>query len=211
MIYNGISEGKCVISPYGVDTSIFKPRASVPSKPRFISVGAICLRKGHQYLLRAFEQVRKALPDAELICAGSYYPDFRLERKRWEGTFTHVEGLPQVELAKLLNQATAFVLPSNEESIARSIIEAMGAGLPIIGTYESGAPTLVEDGVHGYIVKARNVDQLAQAMLKLARDPALCQKMGEAAYARGAAKNSWGDYADRLIRIVSDAIAARQR
>ena len=209
MIYNGISEDKCVINPYGVDTSIFKPRTQVPAKPCFICVGGICLRKGHQYLFRAFEKVRKVFPEAELICAGGYYPDFRQERPRWEGTFTHVEGLPQPELAKLLNRASAFVLPSNEESIARSIVEAMGAGLPIIGTYESGAPTLVQDGAEGLIVKARNVDSIAEAMIKLARDPELNRKMGEAAYARGARNNSWGDYADRLIKIVGNELAAR--
>src|SRR5436190_21113791 len=55
MLHNGIPESKCFINPYGVDTSIFTPRPAPPDAPVFISVGAICLRKGHQYLFRAFQ------------------------------------------------------------------------------------------------------------------------------------------------------------
>jgi glycosyltransferase involved in cell wall biosynthesis len=210
MVYNGIPEAKCVLSSYGVDTSVFKPRPAVPEKPRFVCVGTICLRKGHQYLFRAFEKVRAVLPEAKLICAGLYYPDFTRERKRWEGTFTHFEHLPHSELANVLQGATAFVFPSNEEGFARSVIEGMAAGLPIIATHESGATTLVDDGVEGLIIRARDVDQLAGAMIKVANDRELNRKMGEAAYARGAKNNSWGDFADRLIRICSEAIEKKK-
>jgi glycosyltransferase involved in cell wall biosynthesis len=210
MVYNGIPEDKCALNPYGVDTSIFKPRTVVPERPRFVCVGTICLRKGHQYLFRAFEKVREVLPDAELICAGSYYPDFSSERKRWEGTFTHFENLPHADLAKILQQATAFVFPSNEEGFARALVEAMGAGLPIIATHESGATTLVENGVEGIIVKARNVDQIAGAMIEAATNGEANEKMGRAAYVRGAKNNTWGDFADRLIRICNEAIEKKR-
>jgi len=137
------------------------------------------------------------------------YPDFAPERKRWEGTFTHYQHLPHAELAKILRGATAFVFPSNEEGFARSVVEAMAAGLPIIATHESGATTLVDDGVEGLIVRARDVDQLAAAMIKVASDRELNRKMGEAAHARGV-NNTWGDFADRLIRICEQAMERRK-
>lgn len=210
MIYNGIPEAKCVLNSYGVDTTVFKPRTVVPEKTRFICVGTICLRKGHQYLFRAFEKVRAVLPKSELICAGHYYPDFSRERKRWEGTFTQFDHLPHSELAKVLQGATAFVFPSNEEGFARSVIEGMAAGLPIIGTHESGASTLVDDGVEGFIIRSRNVDQLAEAMIKVATDRELNRRMGEAAHARVAKDVSWGHFADRLIRICTEAIEKKK-
>ena len=40
------------------------------------------------------EAVRRVLPEAELVCVGSYYPDFRLEKRRWEGTYKHYQGIP---------------------------------------------------------------------------------------------------------------------
>ena len=209
MLYNGIPESKCVLNPYGVDASTFKPRTAVPEKPRFICVATICLRKGHQYLFRAFEKVKRVLPDAELICVGSHYPDFARERGRWEGTFTHRWGLSHPELAGLLQECTAFVFPSNEEGFARALVEGMAAGLPIIATHESGATTLVNDGIEGIIVKSRNVDQIADAMIRVATDCALNERMGRAATMR-VANNSWGDFADRLIRICEEALERRK-
>jgi glycosyltransferase involved in cell wall biosynthesis len=210
MVYNGIPEAKCVLSSYGVDTLVFKPRPVVPEKPRFICVGTICLRKGHQYLFRAFEKVRAVLPEAELICAGPYYPDFARERKRWEGTFTHFEHLPHSELAKVLQTATAFVFPSNEEGLARSVIEGMAAGLPVIATHESGATTLVDDGVEGIIVRARDVDHIVGSMIRAATNRAENERMGRAAHARASRNNTWDDFAGRLLRICEEAIARRR-
>ena len=64
MIENGLPQNKCLVQPFGVDTKTFLPRQRLPSNPRFICVGTICLRKGHQYLFRAFELVKQRLPDA---------------------------------------------------------------------------------------------------------------------------------------------------
>ena len=199
MLWNGIPENKVFINPMGVDTSIFRPRLSVPTKPRFICVGTIGLRKGHQYLFRAFELVKKRLPEAELICVGPYKSDFRREKPRWLGTFLHIPHLPHPELAELLRSCTAFVFPSQEEGIARAQIEALAAGLPVIGTYEGGATTLVHDGVEGLVVRGRNPQEIADAMIRVFVDFELNKKMGAAALARGATKNTWQDYGDRLL------------
>ena len=107
----------------------------------------ICLRKGRQYLFRAFELVKRRLPDAELICVGQYKSDFRRERPRWEGTFRHIHHLSHPDLSALFQTCTAFVFPSQEEGFARVISEAIGSGLPIIASHESGATTLVRDGI----------------------------------------------------------------
>ena len=199
MLWNGIPAEKIMVNPMGVDTSIFKPRETVPEKIRFVSVGTICLRKGFQYLFRAFAQVKKVLPEAELICVGDYKTDFRQERPKWEGTFTHIPHLSHPELAQLLQTGTAFVFPSQEEGIARAQIEALAAGLPVIGTHEGGATTLVQDGVEGFIVRGRDPQHIADAMLRVASDRELNKKMGEAAHKKGALKNTWQDYGDRLL------------
>jgi glycosyltransferase involved in cell wall biosynthesis len=199
MIENGLPENKCLIQPFGVDTKVFLPRQRLPSKPRFICVGTICLRKGHQYLFRAFELVKKRLPDAELICVGQYKTDFRHERPRWEGTFRHIPHLSLADLATLLQSCTAFVFPSQEEGFARVLPMAMAVGLPIIASHQSGATTLVKDGVQGIIIRAQDPQHIADAMVRIASDPKLNQKMGEASLQKGATKNTWQDYGDRLL------------
>lgn len=198
MILNGVPAEKCFINPFGVDTTIFTPRSVPPITPRFICVGTICLRKGHQYLFRAFEQVRAKLPDAELICVGQVKCDFRLEWPKWTGRFTHHRSLPHAKLSELLQSCTAFVLPSCEEGFARVLSEAMACGLPIIASYESGATTQVADGVEGLIV-THQPEAIAAAMLRLAQDAELNRRLGAAAHNRGAIRNTWLDYGDRLL------------
>ena len=199
MMENGLPAEKCLVNPFGVDVSIFKPRASTPVRPRFISVGTICVRKGHQYLFRAFERVKKQMPDAELVCVGDVKSDFRRERPKWEGRFIHHESLNHPQIADVFQTGTAFVLASVEEGFARVITEAMAAGLPVVATHESGASTLVGDGVEGFIVPSGDPEALAAAMLKIAGDRELNRKMGEAAHQKGAVKNTWQDYGDRLL------------
>ena len=209
MIANGLPEAKCFVNPFGVNTSVFKPRIRVPDKPRFVAVGTVCVRKGHQYLFRAFEKVKRRCPDAELICVGDIKTDFRLEQPRWTGTFTHIPSLEHHELAKLLATCTAFVFPSCEEGFARVIPEAMAAGLPIIASHESGATTLVDDGVEGLIICAQDTDHIAEAMIKIALDGELNNRMGEAAYRKGAISNTWQDYGDRLLDEYKSRLALR--
>jgi glycosyltransferase involved in cell wall biosynthesis len=199
MAFFGIPPEKVMINPMGIDVSVFQPRTEVPAKPRFISVGTICLRKGHQYLFRAFQLVKQKLPEAELICVGQYKHDFRKERPKWTGTFTHRERLSHPELSELLRSCTAFVFPSQEEGISNAQIEALASGLPVVGTHEGGATTLMKDGVEGFIVRGRDPVQIAEAMLKLAQDPGLNRRMGEAARQVGTARNTWQDYGDRLL------------
>lgn len=209
MILNGIPADKVLINPMGVDTSVFTPRTEVPARPRFVSVGTIRLLKGHQYLLRAFQIVKQKLPEAELLLVGQYYPDFHAERRRWAGTCTHIPHLTHPELAKLLQTCTAFVFPSQQEGIARAQMEALAAGLPVIGTHEGGATTVVEDGVEGFIVRGRDPQHIAEAMLKVATDRELNRRMGEAAHRRGAVRNTWQDYGDRLLAEYERRLAER--
>jgi glycosyltransferase involved in cell wall biosynthesis len=199
MLQNGIAPEKCMVNPFGVDTSVFQKRTSLPAHPRFVTVGTLCLRKGHQYLFPAFEIVKRRLPEAELICVGGYKSDFRRERKKWQHCFTHIERLTHEQMAALFQSCTAFVLPSLEEGFARVLSEGMSAGLPIVATHESGATTLVEDGREGFIVRSRDPARLAAAMLRLAEDPELNRRLGEAAYQKGAVRNTWQDYGDRLL------------
>jgi glycosyltransferase involved in cell wall biosynthesis len=209
MLLNGLRPQKCFCNPFGVDTSIFTPRKTVPGVPRFLCVGTICVRKGHQYLFRAFEMVKRALPEAELVCVGEYKTDFRKERPKWEGRFEHHPSLSHPALNGLMKTCTAFVLPSCEEGFARVLTEAMAAGLPIIATHESGASTVVAHGVEGFIVP-RRPEVIAGAMLELAKDPERCASMGRAAHLKGAVRNTWQDYGDRILEECRQRLAAQR-
>jgi glycosyltransferase involved in cell wall biosynthesis len=201
---NGVPESKLAVNPFGVDLRVFVPRERPPARPRFLFVGGLTLRKGLQYLIPAFEQLKQEIPEAELVLCGSVNSnDFQALFRRWRHLFTHHRSLPHAELAKLMRTCTAFVFPSIEEGFARVIAEAMGAGLPIIATHNSGATTVVEHGKHGLIVPVCSTPAVAAAMRQLIAQPELCDAMGKAAAAKMAAEGSWSHYAQRLLAAYS--------
>ena len=201
MLYNGIPESKLAVNPFGADLSVFSPRQQLPEKPRFLFAGALTLRKGLQYLVPAFERLKKEMPEAELVLCGGVYPDFSKLFHKWRHLFTHSQGLSHPELAKLMQSCTAFVFPSIEEGFARVLSEAMAAGLPVIATYNSGAPTVVENRREGIIVPARSTNAVYEAMKQMIQQPDLCDAMGKAAARKIGEQGSWACYGKRLLDI----------
>lgn len=206
MVVNGVPKEKCFINPFGVDTSVFTERQTLPDHPRFVCTGSICLRKGHQYLFQAFERVKQVYSEAELICLGEILSDFRPLWPRWKKLVTYAGRISHQELATLYQRSTAFILPSVEEGFARAIIEAMAAGLPILATYESGSTTLVGDGVEGIIFQSRNVDAISDAMIQMVENPQHCLQMGTKSAIKGRQKNTWKDYGERNLQIFEKAL-----
>ena len=105
-----------------------------------------------------------------------------------------------------MQNATAFVLLSVEEGYARVLAEAMASGIPVIATPSTGAPSTITDGREGFIVPTGNVEAAAQAMLRLVNDPELCTRMGQAAAETGRTFNSWQDYGDRLLALITNRV-----
>jgi glycosyltransferase involved in cell wall biosynthesis len=207
MLYNGIPASKLAVVPYGANTALFEPRAYLPEKPVFVSVGTLTVRKGTQYLLEAMRIVRQQHPSAELLLVGPVHDDFKRLMSKWNGEFTHYPFVQHQDLAKLLTNSLAFVFPSCEEGFARVLTEAMSAGLPIIATHESGATTAVTDGIHGTIVAARDPGALAAAMLRYAQQPLIALEMGSRAAAWARLHGSHEAYGNKLAQIFNDFLS----
>ncbi|MBX3301839.1 MAG: glycosyltransferase [Nitrospira sp.] len=90
------------------------------------------------------------------------------------------------EVKILLEDSHVLVAPSltsaggDEEGIPNAIKEAMASGLPVIGTFHSGIPELVTDGVSSLLVPERDPASLADALAYLMHHPEICDEMGRA-------------------------------
>jgi sugar transferase (PEP-CTERM/EpsH1 system associated) len=87
------------------------------------------------------------------------------------------------DVPEVMRGLDCFVLPSLAEGVSNTILEAMATGLPVVATAVGGNPELVEAGRAGELVPAGEVEAMAQAMLKMARDPATAARYGRAARA----------------------------
>lgn len=90
----------------------------------------------------------------------------------------------RTDVGDLLGAADFFVLPSRNEGLPLSVLEAMSHRLPVVATPVGGNPELCFHGEHGLHVPVEDTAALADAMALLAADPALRRRLGEAGYAR---------------------------
>lgn len=194
----GIPKSKIFEIPFGVDTELYHPIEGKLDKPlRFSFSGGVSRRKGVDSLLRVWK--RLALLDAELHLYGKVRDDVKDELVGAENVVCH--GF--VSLPELLHHDHIFVFPSTLEGSAKSVYEALACGLPVITTPDSGS--VVREGVDGYIVETGNDDQLAEAMLRLYRDPDLRTALGRNARER-ALEYTWDIYAAQVWQAYNDIL-----
>jgi colanic acid/amylovoran biosynthesis glycosyltransferase len=150
-------------------------------------------KKGLEYAIRGVGQALERMPDApirfELIGSGPLEEpladlgrDLGLEdRVLFSGA------LPHKDVVSALERSDALILPSvvssdgDMEGIPLSLMEAMASGVSVISTYHSGIPELIEHGVSGLLSEERNVDQVADNILKLLQNPEDAAKMAQQA------------------------------
>ena len=109
----------------------------------------------------------------------------------------------------MLNAIDLFVLPTLEEALGTSYLEAMAAGKAVIGTSVGGVGEVVRPSCNGYLVPANDPVALAQAIILALRDPAHLHAMGQAGRAQAGTEFSLGRMCDRMLTLYTDLLAAR--
>jgi glycosyltransferase involved in cell wall biosynthesis len=83
----------------------------------------------------------------------------------------------RTDVPNILRGSDFFVLPTHQEALGQAYIEAMAAGLPVIGTQVDGVPELIQDDVNGLLVPPRNPEALRGAIARMIDDPQLRQRL----------------------------------
>ena len=154
---------------YPINLECFTPRTTPRPKDqplRVISTGRLTLRKGTPYLLEAFRIVLKQEPQARLLLTEGMAENMRpIMARNADLPIDWAPGLSHPQLAERLRSADIFVMPSLEEGLARTSLEAMACGLPVVVTPHTGSNDLVQEGVNGSVVPIRNSQAIAEAIL----------------------------------------------
>ena len=83
---------------------------------------------------------------------------------------------------KILKETDILCLPSYREGLPKALIEGAALGLPIVTTNTVGCRDVVQDGVNGFLVPIKNIDQLANKLYELIINKKLREKMGKESY-----------------------------
>jgi glycosyltransferase involved in cell wall biosynthesis len=170
VIYNGID----------ADAIAAAPPAHIPVPAGSTTVGFVArmeIRKGVFDLLDAWPAVLAEQPGLHLVLAGRGPLGDEVGRRAQLLDNTHFIGY-RSDVAAVLKAVDFLAMPSHWEGFGLVAAEAMAAGKPVIAANTSSLPELIDDGVEGILVPPRDPHALANAILRLARDPALRSAMG---------------------------------
>lgn len=203
--------------PYGADArsleadprEVDRLRGRLGLRPDDVVVaglGRLIPVKGFEYLVEALAKARVARPELRLVLVGD--GDLREQlgvRARSFGIADSVVFAGMVERDEIpiyLGVADIVVVPSVHyggyvDGLPNVALEAMAAGKPLVATRVGGLPELVRDGETGLLVDEKDADELADAIVELAGDPAVRARMGDSGRALIRDSLSWESVAGR--------------
>lgn len=213
--------GEYVVIPNGIDLERFGAQVESLSKyaaggPNILFVGRLEKRKGFKYLLRAFPYVKEEFPGARLLVVGAYdkgdkapYVYF-VRRKRLRGV-RFIGYVPDEELPRYYRSCDLFCAPSTGfESFGMVLLEAMASGVAIVASDIAGYRTVLTNEVEGLLVEPENEIALAQAIIRLLKEPELRREMGEKGRAR-AEGYSWVKVTQQIVDYYRELLARKGR
>ncbi len=203
------------IIPNGIDLKHFSPDVLpfdefCDGKLNILFVGRLEKRKGLDYLLKSYQQVKQEVPNSRLIIVG---PGTRLRRKYEkqvkQGILEDVVFIgyaPYDDLPRYYKTADIFCAPATGwESFGIILLEAMAIGKPIIASNVEGYASLITHGVEGYLVPPKDEKGLARSLISLLRDESLRREMGAKGQLK-AREYTWEDIAQRLLDYYADVL-----
>ena len=218
-----ITKKKCVITPFGIDTSFFKPSGLkypiADNKFVFGSVKKLTYLYGIDYLIRAFKIVhdrwlaeRNGLEPFLFLCGnGENIEDFKKLALDYDlGECVCIRDYVEHNLVpSILRSIDVFCLSSLSESFGVSALEAMSCAKPVIATDADGFLEIIRDESLGIIVPKKDTEAMAEKMWYLYTHPDERKKIGKNAREYAVNNFEWKKSASSLLDAFEELLTIR--
>lgn len=165
------------VIPYSLDTAIFQPRDRTAARSRFgipqsakvvlfVADSAGEKRKGLALLLDALRGLSN-IPDLCLVTIGRQIPELQPDCRSIQVDFMEDEE----GMSHLYSAADLFVIPSLQDNLPNTAIEAQSCGVPTVCFSAGGLPEIVLDKQTGLLVPTGDINALREAVTGLLKDP----------------------------------------
>jgi len=210
------------VIPNGIDLARFENPADganirnelgIPEEALVVGLSAsLSAYKGHVHLLKAAVEVRRRVPNVLFVFAGDGPLRNELEA---ESSALGLDGAVcflgvRHDIPALTRCYDVAVLPSLSETFGWAAAEAMACRRPVVASALPTIAEVVEDGVSGILVPPARATELADALTRLLRDPALRRRMGEAGYRRVRDKFTVERMRDLTLELYEGLLARRR-
>jgi phosphatidylinositol alpha-1,6-mannosyltransferase len=190
-------------------------------RPYILSVGALRWKKGYKFSVRGFKKIYEKFPDLKYVIIGKKFPGAHLESLKkliqelglGDRVFI-LEDVRREELLEFYRGAELFCLLSQTqghdvEGFGLVFLEAAAAGLPVVGSSDSGIEDAVREGENGFLVESQNIEGFAEKIIKILSDPILKKKMQDASR-KLAQASGWDDRLAEYAEMYLDTLSSRQ-
>jgi len=195
LLKDGASMRSIRVIPSGVDTDLFTP-SRLPSEPNMLFAGTIRPIKRVGFLVRAFSEVKRRIPDATLTIVGGHLEGhedvIRIIRALGLKDSVHiVPGVSHFDMPEFYRQAYVVVLSSKMEGLGKVLLEAGSVGRPSVAPEVGGIPDVVINGVTGFLYERDSLRSFVSRLEAVLTNPTRAQRMGKAASKSVRKKFSW--------------------
>lgn len=170
------------INGSGVNLEKFQS-VPIPNSPTFLYIGRLIRDKGIIEYLEACKLLKKKHSNIRCLLVGPFDTNPSSIKPEELKIYTDNSIIQyygeQKDVRPFIAMCSTYVLPSYHEGTPKSVLEAMAAGRAIITTDAPGCRETVEDGVNGFLVEVKNVNQLIEKMEFLILNPEINNKMGQ--------------------------------
>jgi L-malate glycosyltransferase len=181
--------------PEAINPVFFQNKWKPHDNKTIMFVGSVIRRKGIEVLLKALVNIKKVIPDIRLIVIGSGELNYIILLKQY--AFKHnidknIEWLGKKdsnEIAYYLSTSSLFVLPTFMDNSPNSLAEAMAIGIPSIASSVGGIPSMLDDGLNGFLTEKANHLALAEKIISVLLDFELCKKISESSRQKALDRN----------------------
>ncbi|PTA43971.1 glycosyltransferase family 4 protein [Micromonospora sp. RP3T] len=198
----------------GVDGEPVRARLGLADRPVVVCVSRLVPRKGQDALIRALPEIRRRVPDAALLVVGGGPYRAALEKlARQAGVERDVVftgSVPSADLPAHYAAGDVYAMPCRTrnrgldvEGLGIVYLEASATGLPVVAGDSGGAPDAVREGETGYVVRGRDVAQLADRVATLLADRDLARQLGAAGRAWVEREWRWETQAERMATLLA--------
>lgn len=207
------------VIPNPISTTLFHPmkqtearqRLALPTEGKLILFGSVKLtdkRKGIDYMVEACRLLAKQHPALKeqlaLVAVGMHAAELQSLVPFKVHNMGYVK--EEHQLVEIYNAADLYVIPSLDENLPNTIMEAMACGTPCVGFPTGGIPEMIDHLKNGYLTKEHSAEQLAEGIYTLLTTPAYESLSHEAVakvnacYSERSVANQYGQLYAKLLK-----------
>jgi glycosyltransferase involved in cell wall biosynthesis len=191
--------------PNAIDLKIIPEKGIKEYDKQIVYVGRLSKEKGVDILIKAFNEIN--MEECHLLIIGDGpEKNFLIKLAKGNPRIHFLGYKPREEVIKYIKGSNILVLPSRQEGLSTTILEAMACKTPVIATNVGGNPEIIEHMKTGILVTSENIKEIKEAMKLLLENKELAKKIKEEAYNLILKEYEWNKVIEKYLKLYDEIL-----